>query len=116
MARQSAFNWMRKVLQGEFTPTLLCNEIGSLPGLDKLLTTVIEGRLFDRNRAMAVLARNKGLSLSDVCGFLSVSKEAVSKYCRSYRAGGFELLMDQSDDMDNVRSSGHFEKTRLTPL
>jgi hypothetical protein len=23
MARQSAFNWMRKVLQGEFTPTLL---------------------------------------------------------------------------------------------
>ena len=28
MARHSAFNWMRKVLQGEFTPTLLCSEIG----------------------------------------------------------------------------------------
>ena len=78
MARHSAFNWMRKVLQGEFTPTLLCSEIGSLPGLDKLLTTVTEGRLSDRNRALAVLARNKGLSLTDVCGFLSVSKEAVS--------------------------------------
>ena len=95
MARQSAFNWMRKVLQGEFTPTLLCNEIGSLPGLDKLLTTVTEGRLSDRNRALAVLARNKELSLSDVCGFLAVSKEAVLKYCRCYHAGGFELLMSR---------------------
>src|SRR5215471_9127920 len=63
MARQSAFNWMRKVLQGEFTPTLLCSEMGRLPGLDKLLTTVTEGRLSDRNRALAVLARNKGFSL-----------------------------------------------------
>ena len=78
VARQCAFNWMRRVLQGEFTPTLLSSEIGSLPGLDKLLTTVTEGRLSDRNRALAVLARNKGLSLTDVCGFLSVSKEAVS--------------------------------------
>jgi transposase len=95
MARQSAFNWMRRVLQGEFTPTLLCSEMGSLPALDKLLTTVTEGRLSDRNRALAVLARNKGLSLTDVCGFLSISKEAVLKYCRCYRAGGFELLMSR---------------------
>ena len=95
MARQSAFNWMRRVLQGEFTPTLLCSEMGSLPALDKLLTTVTEGRLSDRNRALAVLARNKGLSLTDVCGFLSISKEACLKYCRCYRAGGFELLMSR---------------------
>jgi len=95
VARQCAFNWMRRVLQGEFTPTLLSSEIGSLPGLDKLLTTVIEGRLSDRNRALAVLARQKRLSLTDVCGFLSVSKEAVLKYCRCYRTGGFELLMSR---------------------
>ena len=95
MASQSAFNWMRKVLQGEFTPTLLCSEMGHLPGLDKLLTTVTEGRLSDRNRALAVLARNKELSLSDVCGFLAVSKEAVLKYCRCYHAGGFKLLMSR---------------------
>ena len=44
MARQSAFNWMRKVLQGEFTPTLLCSDMGHLPGLDKLLTTFYEVR------------------------------------------------------------------------
>ena len=86
---------MRKVLQGEFTPTLLCSEMGHLPGLDKLLTTVTDGRLSDRNRALVVLARNKGLCLSDVCGFLSVSKEAALKYCRRYQAGGFELLMSR---------------------
>ena len=105
VARQCAFNWMRRVLQGEFTPTLLSSEIGSLPGLDKLLTTVIEGRLSDRNRALAVLARKKGLSLTDVCGFLCVSKEAVLKYCRCYRTGGFELLMSRKS-----KSTTKFDK------
>lgn len=95
MARQSAFDWMRRVLQGEFTPAFLCEEIGRLPGLDKLLSVVTEGRLSDRNRALAVLARNKGFSLADVCCFLCVSKEAVLKYCRCYHAGGFESLMSR---------------------
>jgi hypothetical protein len=84
VARQSAFNWMRKVLQGEFTPTLLGKEMGSFADLDKLLTVVTEGRLSDRNRALTVLARNRGFSVADVCGFLSVSKEAVLKYSRRY--------------------------------
>jgi len=93
IARQSAFNWMRKVLQGEFTYTFLSKEMGSLAELDKLLTVVTEGRLSDRNRALAVLARSRGFSLADVCGFLSVSKEAVLEYCRRYHEGGLKLLM-----------------------
>ena len=94
-ARQSAFDWMRKILQGEFTPALLDKEMSGFPGLAKLLTVVREGRLSDRNRALAVLAHNKGFSLADVCKFLCVSKEAVLKYCRCYRAGGFESLMSR---------------------
>ena len=93
MARQSAFNWMRKVLQGESTSTLLSKEMGRFADLDKLLTVVTEGRLSDRNRALAVLARNRGFSLADVCGFLSVSKGAVLEYCRRYHEGGLKLLM-----------------------
>ena len=95
MARQSAFNWMRKVLQGQFTPTLLSKEMGSFADLDKLLTVVTEGRLSDRNWALTVLARNRGFSIADVCGFLSVSKEAVLKYSRRYQEGGLKLLMSR---------------------
>lgn len=71
--------------------------MGSFADLDKLLTVVTEGRLSDRNRALTVLARNRGFSVADVCGFLSVSKEAVLEYCRRYREGGLKLLMFTKD-------------------
>jgi hypothetical protein len=72
-------------------------EMGSFADLDKLLTVVTEGRLSDRNRALTVLARNRGFSVADVSGFLSVSKEAVLEYCRRYREGGLKLLMFRKD-------------------
>ena len=72
-------------------------EMGSFADLDKLLTVVTEERLSDRNRALTVLARNRGFSVADVCGFLSVSKEAVLEYCRRYREGGLKLLMFRKD-------------------
>jgi transposase len=92
-ARQSAFDWMRKVLQGEAPLDALARETGELAGLNELLTAVVEGRLPVRNRALAVLARERGLSLNIVRAFLNISKAAVLKYCRCYHEGGVELLM-----------------------
>jgi hypothetical protein len=81
-AKQSAFDWMRKVLQCEVSFDDLARELGELPGLDDFLTDVAEGRLSVRNRALAVLARERGFSLADVCGFLHLSKKSLLKYCR----------------------------------
>jgi transposase len=92
-AKQLAFDWMRKVLQCEASFDDLAGELGELPGLDDLLTDVAEGRLSVRNRALAVLARERGFSLADVCEFLHLSKKSVLKYCRCYRLGGTELLL-----------------------
>jgi transposase len=92
-ARQAAFDWMRKVLQGEVSLHALAGELGEVPDLNALVTVVNEGRLSDRNRALAVLAREKGFSITDVCGFLDLSKASVLKYCRRYHEGGAALLM-----------------------
>jgi transposase len=92
-ARQSAFEWMRKVLQGEMSLNALAGELCELSGLNELLAMVTEGQLSDRNRAMAVLARERGFSITDVRGFLNISKASVLKYCKRHRAGGTELLM-----------------------
>ena len=92
-ARQEAFDWMRKVLQGETSLNALAGELGGLSDLNELLTVVTEGRLSDRNRALAVLARERGFSISDVRGFLNCAKDSVLKYCRRYHEGGAELLM-----------------------
>jgi transposase len=92
-ARQTAFDWMRKVFQGEVSLHALAGELGEVSDLDELLAAVIEGRLSDRSRALAVLAREKGFSISTVREFLSLSKASVLKYCRHYQEGGAELLL-----------------------
>ena len=85
--------WLRKVLQNEVSLNALAGELGEFSGLNELLTVVTEGRLSDRNRALAVLARERGFSITDVRGFLNLSKASVLKYCRRYHEGGAELLM-----------------------
>jgi len=92
-ARQAAFDWMRKVLQGEVSLHALAGELGEVSDLNDLLTAVTEGRLSDRSRALAVLAREKGFSISTVREFLNLSKASVLKYCRRYHEGGAELLL-----------------------
>ena len=78
-ARLSAFDWMRKVLQGEVSLNALARELGELSDLNELLAVVTEGRLSDRNRALAVLGRERGFSITDVCGFLHLSKASCLK-------------------------------------
>jgi transposase len=104
-ASQTASDWMRKVLQGEEPLNVVAKEVGDLLGLNDLLAAVAEGRLAVRNRALAVLARKKGIRLSIVCAFLNLCKRSVLKYCRHYDEGGVELLMAKT-----TRSSRKFDK------
>jgi transposase len=92
-ARQSAFEWMRNVLQGDVSVDALAAELGEVSDLNELVILVTEGRLSDRNRALTVLAREKGFSIADVCESLHLSKASVLKYCRRYHEGGANLLL-----------------------
>jgi transposase len=92
-ATLSAFDWMRKILQGEVSLNALTRELGELSDLNELLVVVTEGRLSDRNRALAVLGRERGFRINDVCGFLHLSKDSCLKYSRRYHEGGVALLM-----------------------
>jgi transposase len=94
-ARQFAFDWMRRVLQGELSLNAVVTEVGQIPDLDNLLNAVTKGRLSVRNRALTVLARERNIGVATVCAFLGVSRASVLKYCRRYREGGINLLMDR---------------------
>jgi transposase len=104
-ARQSAFDWMRQVLQGEISLPALTKEVGELPDLQQLLTAATQGRLSVRNRALAVLARAKGISCAHICGFLHIDKATLLKYCRRYQQGSLQLLMARK-----FRSTTKFDK------
>jgi len=90
--RQEAFDWMRAVLQGALGQSELIGQLGHVADLDKLLTAVTEGRLSKRNRALAVLARERGIGQSYVCSFLYLGKGSATRYWQDYKRGGAVAL------------------------
>ncbi len=91
--RQQEFEWMLAVLQGALPYAAVIRQLGNLPGLENLLTCLREGRRSERNRALAVLARGKGIGRASVCAFLHINRTTFRKYCRLYREGGVALLL-----------------------
>lgn len=91
-SRQEVFDWMRAVLQGALRQSELAGEMSHVAELGKLLATISEGRLSSRNRAMAVLARERGIGQSYVCSFLYLGKKTATKYWSDYKRGGTTAL------------------------
>jgi hypothetical protein len=90
--RQEVFDWMSAVLQGALSRDDLAKELGNVAELDKLLTTVREGRLSDRNKAMTILARERSIGQSYTCSFLHLAKRTATKYWNDYKRGGTAAL------------------------
>ncbi|MGD0227122.1 MAG: IS630 family transposase [Terriglobia bacterium] len=90
--RQGVFDWMRALLQGALHRAALAKELGHVAELDRLLMGMHEGRLSHRNKAMAILARERGISQSHASSFLHVSPTTVSRYWKAYRRGGTAAL------------------------
>lgn len=80
------------MLQGAVRHSELAGELGHVAELDKLLTNVNEGRLSCRNRALAVLARERGIGQTYVCSFLYLAKKTATKYWKDYKSGGTAAL------------------------
>lgn len=91
-ARPDAFEWMRAVLHNEISLDALRGELGDVPGLGALLDRLYDGRLSDRNRAMAVLANRRGLRSAVVCSFLGIDRKTYRSYLRIFADGGHETL------------------------
>jgi hypothetical protein len=91
--RQKAFDWMRAVLQRALSRGDLATELGQVAELDELLSAVWEGNLSHRNRAMTVLARERGIGQSHACSFLHISKGTATRYWNHYQQGGQSKLL-----------------------
>jgi hypothetical protein len=79
-ARQSAFDWMRALLQKDISLDTLRRDVGEVPDMTALLDRIYDGRLSDRNRSMAVLGRLRGLSSDSVRSFLGIAKKTHRSY------------------------------------
>jgi hypothetical protein len=91
-SREEVFGWMRAVLQGAVRHSEIAGQLHHVAELDKLLSAVTEGRLSNRNRAMAVLARERGIGQAYVCSFLYIAKKTATGYWNAYKRAGTSAL------------------------
>jgi hypothetical protein len=66
-AEELAFDWMRSVLQGEIDIPRLRSEVVGLPDIEEFARRLYEGRLHERNRCMAILAKHHGIPQYLIC-------------------------------------------------
>ena len=91
-SREEAFEWMRAVLQGALGRAVLAKELGNVAELERLVAGVRNGRLPQRNKAMAILACERKIRQSYIRSFLHISKKKVIRCCRQYQEGGAAAL------------------------
>ena len=87
--------WMLMLLQGRIKASELALELsGKLPTQDanSLLMRIREGNLSQRNRALAVLADLKGLTVRQIVNFLMVDERSVVDFLARYRENGLSGL------------------------
>jgi hypothetical protein len=86
--RQEAFEWMHRLLQGAIPEKEVHTYLGHVSELNKLLSVVTEERLSMRNKAVAVLARERGIAPSHICSFLFIDRKTAARYWNDYERGG----------------------------
>jgi transposase len=91
-ARQTAFEWMRALVQKEINPDALRREVGNVPDFAALVGHLYDGRLSDRNRSIAVLASYRGIGNGTVCAFLGIDTKTYGKYLRTFENGRHAAL------------------------
>jgi transposase len=114
--RQEVFDWMRAILQGALPRATLKEELGHISELDELLTAILEGKLSRRNRAMVVLARERGIGQSYVRSFLHISKNAATSYWRCYKNGGTTQLFAQKENRQKRSEDEDLKRAVFTLL
>jgi transposase len=115
-SRQEAFEWMRSLLQGAIPHSEIQNELKQVGELDKLLVSVTEGRLSIRNKAMAVLARARGIRQSYVCSFLYLATKTATRYWKDYRRGGTAALFARKPSGRQKFSDSRIQQAVFTLL
>ena len=77
--KRASWLWMHGLMQGLVSIDIVSREIKETEGLGRLLRRIREGRLAERNKALAVIARRRGIPLRTICGFLGIDRKTVAE-------------------------------------
>lgn len=83
---------MHRLVQGAIAGAELRADLSHVAELDKLVAVVTGERLSMRNRALTVLARERGILTSHVYSFLLIARKTAARYWNDYQRGGSAQL------------------------
>ena len=105
-ARLSPWLWMHEVMQGLLPVSSISFGDRDPDEISELLRRIRECRLADRNKALAVIARRRGISSRIICRFLGIDRKSLRRYLRLFDEGGtaalFSRQADSSRDLTNA--------------
>jgi DNA-binding CsgD family transcriptional regulator len=93
--RFDAFDWMLAVLQKKIDYRDLRHQLGDVTDLETLLNYLYSGRLSERNKSMAILACQRGLTNDTICRFLGISSNTLWNYKRTFAKGASDALFSR---------------------
>lgn len=79
-AGRATRSWLHTIQQGKCSIDAIREEIGHADGLIQLLVMARDGKLRERNRALAVLASLKGISCRSATRFLRINTTTILRY------------------------------------
>lgn len=109
--KQSAHIWLLAMLHRDVNADELPRSIIGHPDLQTLLERLKSGRLGDRRRSIAVLAKRSGLQIGSICTAFNLSRQSFRRYVRLFDEGGAAALFAarisplRKFDKDSVRKA-----------
>lgn len=90
--RSANAEWLYQVMQGKKTADQISEELSHPKDIELLVEKARNGRLRQRNRALAVLGRLKCISARTIASSLHISANSACRYWKRYEVDGVEGL------------------------
>jgi transposase len=91
----SSWLWMHELMQGLVSIDSVRREIKDTEQIGELLHRIWEGRLSERNKALAVIASRRGAPLRTITRFLGIDRKTLRKYLQAFAEGGAKALFSR---------------------
>ena len=87
--------WMRSVIQKDIDQTDFITQMKGCRDLDELIHYQNLSKLFNRNKAMVIISRYRGIPARTSLNFLGITKGTYYRYLHKYREGGITGLFSR---------------------
>jgi transposase len=92
VARRLAGDWIRRLVFGKVKINEIKQDLGDIPDLRLILSTIRDGGHYNRMKGIALLAYKKGIKKATICQFTGMNKGFVDKNLKIYKEGGLQAI------------------------